>query len=263
MLASVFSYFIQNTLATVLILLLLGLVILHEPISHLFIKEERTENEKFEAKYFWQTLVLIPIVSVPFIWVMYRYGVFHVIPTAKAIWLMVLQFVVMVILHDTYFYWCHRLLLRSVFGIFTVFITETLTQQLLRVTYSTSLRLRLTTHSWFGLRFSPGSWLVAYTFFPRSCSLYLPSPGISTDMAQKIFCLTLSPKAGLGSGSSGRVTTWSITGREPAILSSSSPGGIGSAEQGSKKIKCNRDIMKPCGYYFPLPLRFSGACSMS
>lgn len=110
MIASIASYFVQNTVATVLILLLFGLVILHEPISHLFIKEERTEDEKFEAKYFWQTLILIPLLSVPFIWVMYRYGIFHIIPSAKTVWLMIAQFAVMVILHDTYFYWCHRLL---------------------------------------------------------------------------------------------------------------------------------------------------------
>ena len=108
--ASVISYGMQNALATVLILILFGLVILHEPIAHLFIKNDATEHQKFEAKHFWQTLILIPLVSVPFIWVMYRYGIFEIYLSAKTIWLMVLQFFVMVVVHDTYFYWCHRLL---------------------------------------------------------------------------------------------------------------------------------------------------------
>jgi lathosterol oxidase len=107
---STLSYFFQNTLATISILLLFGLVILHEPISHLFIKEDKTDQQKFETKYFWQTMVLIPLVSVPFLWVMYRFGIFEIHATAKTLWLMVLQLVVMMILHDTYFYWCHRLL---------------------------------------------------------------------------------------------------------------------------------------------------------
>lgn len=110
LLVSVLSYMVQNTLATVLILILFGLVILHEPISHLFIKEDRTEHQVFEAKHFWQTLVLIPIVSVPFIWVMYRFGIFEIYLSVGTIWLMIAQFFAMVILHDTYFYWCHRLL---------------------------------------------------------------------------------------------------------------------------------------------------------
>jgi len=110
LLVSILSYGIQNTVTTVLILILFGLVILDEPISHLFLKENKTEHEKYETKYFWQTLVLIPIVSIPFIWVMYRFGIFHVYLSAKNIWLMVLQLFAMVVLHDAYFYWCHRLL---------------------------------------------------------------------------------------------------------------------------------------------------------
>lgn len=107
---AVFSYGIQNTLATVLILLLFGLVILHEPIAHLFIKKDTSEYQKFEARHFWQTLILIPLVSVPFIWIMYRYGIFHIVFSTKIVWLMILQLIVMIILHDAYFYWCHRLL---------------------------------------------------------------------------------------------------------------------------------------------------------
>src|SRR5689334_18324439 len=107
---SVISYGIQNTLSTVLILLLFGLVILHEPISHLFIKETRTDREIYEKKYFWQTLILIPIVSVPFLWLMYRFGIFEIYLSAYTVWLMALQLLVMIILHDAYFYWCHRLL---------------------------------------------------------------------------------------------------------------------------------------------------------
>lgn len=115
MVVSIVSYALQNTFATIAILLLFGLVILHEPIAHLFIKEDRTEHQGFEAKYFWQTLILIPIISVPFIWLMYQFGIFEIYFSTKTVWLMVLQFFVMVILHDAYFYWCHRLLHTKVF----------------------------------------------------------------------------------------------------------------------------------------------------
>ncbi len=104
------SFGIQNTVTTLLILALFSLVILHEPISHLFIKEDKTEHERYEAKYFWQTLILIPLLSVPFIWVMYRYGIFTPYVSMHLMWLMLLQFVIEVILHDAYFYFCHRLL---------------------------------------------------------------------------------------------------------------------------------------------------------
>ena len=107
---AILSYFIQNTSATLLILSFFVLVILQEPISYLFIGEGRTEYQSFEAKYFWQTMVLIPIVSVPFIWVMQHFGIFEIYTTIGTVWLMALQLVVMIILHDSYFYWCHRLL---------------------------------------------------------------------------------------------------------------------------------------------------------
>lgn len=106
----VVSFFIQNTTITLLILALFGLVILHEPISHIFIKEEKTEYEKFETKHFWQTLFLIPIFSVPFLWVMYHFGIFKIVFSSTDISNMILQFIGMVFIHDAYFYFCHRLL---------------------------------------------------------------------------------------------------------------------------------------------------------
>lgn len=108
---SIASYFFQNTLVTLLILALFGLVILQEPISHLFIKShEETGEQKHQRKYFWQTLLLIPLVSVPFLWVMYRFGIFEIYITTTTIWLMIGQLLAMVVLHDAYFYWCHRLM---------------------------------------------------------------------------------------------------------------------------------------------------------
>ncbi len=107
---SLVSYEVQNTFVTVLILLLFSLIILEEPITHLFIKEDKSEYEKFEQKHFWQTLILIPIFVVPFLWIMYRYGIFQIYLNSHVIGLMVLQFIAMMILHDAYFYWCHRVL---------------------------------------------------------------------------------------------------------------------------------------------------------
>jgi|GEM_PF-4952333 len=109
--ASVISYGVQNGLATILILALFGLVVLHEPISHLFIAEHRTEpRQAFEAKNFWLTLVLIPFFSLPLLWVFHRFGVFQIYFTLDDMGYMGLQLVAMVVAHDTYFYWCHRLL---------------------------------------------------------------------------------------------------------------------------------------------------------
>lgn len=104
------SYLIQNTVATVLILVLIGLVVLQEPIIHLFLKKGNTEDQDFEFRYFWQTLMLIPLVSVPFIWAMYQFGVFEIYTGFESVGLMALQLFVMIVLHDAYFYWCHRLL---------------------------------------------------------------------------------------------------------------------------------------------------------
>ena len=109
--ASVISYGPQNAVATILILLLFGIVILHEPISHLFIAEHRTDGKQtFEAKRFWLTLFLIPLFSLPFLWVFYRFGIFQIRFDLQDIGWMALQLVAMVLIHDTYFYWCHRLL---------------------------------------------------------------------------------------------------------------------------------------------------------
>ena len=107
---SIFSYIFQNTLITLLLLAFFGLLILHEPISHLFIKHKKTEQEKFETKYFWQTLVMIPLVSVPFLWMMLRFGVFEIYVNPQTSWVILVQFAAMIVLHDAYFYWCHRLL---------------------------------------------------------------------------------------------------------------------------------------------------------
>jgi lathosterol oxidase len=110
LITSIFSYEIQNTSVTLLILLLFSLIIVEEPITHLFVKEERTEHEKFEFRHFWETLILIPIMVVPFLWVMYRYGIFSIHFSGGIIGFMVMQFFAMMLLHDCYFYWCHRLL---------------------------------------------------------------------------------------------------------------------------------------------------------
>ncbi len=108
---SVISYGVQNALATVLILLLFSVIMLSDPIEHLFIAERRIYDiHEFEARYFWQTLMLIPLVSLPLLWVFYRYGIFKIYFTFSDFRFMVLQLVAMVIIHDTYFYWCHRLL---------------------------------------------------------------------------------------------------------------------------------------------------------
>lgn len=107
---AILSFGLSNALITLLILLLFALVILNEPISYLFIKDKRTEHEDFEAKYFWQTLLLIPILVTPFLWVMYRYGIFHIYLNIHAINIMTLQLICMIIIHDTYFYWTHRIL---------------------------------------------------------------------------------------------------------------------------------------------------------
>lgn len=107
---SVFSYEIQHTFITVLILIVFSLIILQEPITHIFVKEDRNDDQKFEAKYFWQTVLVIPILSVPFLWLMYKYGIFTFYPGHGEVLLMIIQLFAMLILHDTYFYWCHRLL---------------------------------------------------------------------------------------------------------------------------------------------------------
>jgi len=107
---ALFSYEIQNTGATLLILVFFALIILEEPIAHLFIKEEKDEYKKFEAKHFWRTVLLIPVFAVQFLWVMYRYGIFKIYPSSGIAGLMILQFIAMMLLHDAYFYWCHRLL---------------------------------------------------------------------------------------------------------------------------------------------------------
>ncbi len=107
---SVFSYEIQHTFITLLILIVFSLVILQEPITHIFVKEDRNEHQKFEAKYFWQTVLIIPLLAMPFLWVMYRYGIFQFYLGGGAVILMIVQFLAMLVFHDAYFYWCHRLL---------------------------------------------------------------------------------------------------------------------------------------------------------
>lgn len=107
---SIASYEIQHTFITLLILVIFSLVVFQESIAHIFIKEDRDEHQKFEAKYFWQTVLIIPILAVPFLWVMYKYGIFQFYVGDGAILFMILQFFAMLVLHDAYFYWCHRLL---------------------------------------------------------------------------------------------------------------------------------------------------------
>lgn len=113
---SLISFLFQNTLVTLLILALFGLVILQESISHLFIKsDEETGEQKHQRRYFWQTLFLIPVVSVPFLWVMYRFGTFEIYFTTQTFGLMLVQLITMIVLHDAYFYWCHRLMHTNAF----------------------------------------------------------------------------------------------------------------------------------------------------
>jgi sterol desaturase/sphingolipid hydroxylase (fatty acid hydroxylase superfamily) len=109
-LAPLLSFEIQNIVVTVLIVLVFALIILNEPITYLFTSKHASAHELYESKHFWRTLVLTPVLMVPFYWLMYRYGIFEALPTQGAIGTMALQFVAMVILHDAYFYWTHRLL---------------------------------------------------------------------------------------------------------------------------------------------------------
>lgn len=97
-----------NATTTLLIVLLFALVILNEPIQYLF-EKNKDEHTRFEVQHFWRSLLFIPLYVVPLLWVMYQFGIFEVYYSTNVVGFMILQFVAMVVLHDTYFYFCHRL----------------------------------------------------------------------------------------------------------------------------------------------------------
>jgi len=73
-------------------------------------------QKKLERKYFWQTILIMPFISFPLIYLMYQYGLYEV--NYNFNWLLLFgQFAILMIASDTYFYWCHRVMHhRSFYG---------------------------------------------------------------------------------------------------------------------------------------------------
>ncbi len=70
-------------------------------------KEAPERQHKFERKYIWRNLLLIPLVSAPVIYLLYKYWLYEVNSSFDVVRI-VLNILFLIVLSDTYFYRTHR-----------------------------------------------------------------------------------------------------------------------------------------------------------